>query len=214
MRERERWLAFWASSGARGDPEGEFSALDARYSEPGRFYHTWEHVLNCLRELEGARHICGDPLAVELALWYHDAVYDPRAADNERRSAALAAAAARRMSLGARLAAAVEAMILWTAHSSVPTGGQGAEGGALLVIDIDLAILGRTRRAFAVYEKRIRREYSFVPEDLYRQGRSRVLRAFLDRPRIYRTELFQQRYETRARANIREALAKLGGHSK
>ncbi len=91
-----------------------------------------------------------------------------------------------------------------TAHSTPPPDPQGA-----LLCDVDLSILGREEREFDEYERRIRQEYSWVPEPLYRAGRARILAAFQKRDRIYLTDHFHDRYERRARTNLRRALAKL-----
>ncbi len=209
MREWERWRSFWGACEARGDPKAVFEILDRGYREPHRFYHTWEHAIACLAELEGARPLCQGPVAVELALWCHDSVYDPRARDNETRSAAIAGSAAADMGLGEPVAAEAEALVLATTHAGDPVGGSPWAADARLVLDIDLAILGRPPREFAIYEKNIRAEYSFLPDEDYRQGRSRVLESFLHRHRIYLTELFGEKYERQARVNIQESLERL-----
>lgn len=209
MREWERWRSFWGACGARGDPKAVYDGLDRGYREPHRFYHTWEHVMACLAELEGARQLCRDPVAVELALWCHDSVYDPRARDNETRSAAIAGSAAAEMGLAESVAAEAEAFVLATTHAGEPGQGSPWAADARLVLDVDLAILGRPSREFAVYERNIRAEYSFLPDEDYRQGRSRVLESFLRRHRIYLTERFREIYEQQARVNIQGSLERL-----
>ena len=101
-----RWPLFLEAIGVRGGSGEVYADLDWRYRGPGRFYHTWEHVADCLAELEASPGLCDRPEAVELALWFHDAVYDPRAGDNEARSAELLREAAGRLGLAADLAAA------------------------------------------------------------------------------------------------------------
>ncbi len=224
MREWERWRSFWSTCGAfsardaHGDPKAIFEDLDRRYREPHRFYHTWEHVTACLDELAPARSLCRDEAAVELALWCHDAILDPRARDNEKRSAAIARAAAVEMGLGEPVAAETEALVLATTHGA-EAGESGGESGTWaadirVVLDVDLAILGRPPREFAIYESNIRAEYSFLPDEDYRRGRSVVLQSFVRRPRIYRTPLFEEKYERQARANIQESLERLSPASR
>ncbi len=209
MREWERWQIFWDACGASGDPKVIFADLDRAYREPHRFYHTWEHVLACMEELAAARPLCRDQIAVELALWCHDAVYDPRAKDNESRSAAIAKAAAIRMGLGEAVAEEAEALVLLTTHEGSAGEGTPWAADARVVLDIDLAILGRPPREFAAYEAGIRAEYSFLPDQDYRKGRGQVLQSFVRRPRIYRTALFEERYGQQARVNIQESLDRL-----
>ncbi|HKS15700.1 MAG TPA: N-methyl-D-aspartate receptor NMDAR2C subunit, partial [Planctomycetota bacterium] len=86
-----RWMKFWKAAGASGDPDKTWKALAARYREPHRAYHTLVHIAHCLDELDDVRKQARDPIAVEMAAWYHDAVYDTRSKDNEARSAELAA---------------------------------------------------------------------------------------------------------------------------
>jgi predicted metal-dependent HD superfamily phosphohydrolase len=206
-----RWTHFVGTIGARGDPEGVYADLDRRYREPGRFYHTWEHVAECLAELDAAPGLCDRPAAVELALWYHDAVYDPRAADNEARSAALLREAAGRLGIGDGLAAAAAVLVLATAHGpgKAPAAPSVCGRDAAVIRDIDLAILGAPPVRFEAYEAAVRREYGFLADPDWRAGRSRVLRAFLDRPRLYLTDAFHDRLEGQARRNLAAGLGRL-----
>jgi predicted metal-dependent HD superfamily phosphohydrolase len=76
--------------GGRGDPRPCYARLAQAYSEPHRYYHTFRHVTECLDVFDSARHLADQPDAVEIAIWFHDAVYDTRSSDNEERSAILA----------------------------------------------------------------------------------------------------------------------------
>jgi predicted metal-dependent HD superfamily phosphohydrolase len=211
-----RWPLMIEAIGARGDCRRVFADLDRRYREPGRHYHTWDHVTECLAELDAAPGLCDRSAAVELALWFHDAVYDPRAADSEVRSAELLREAAAQLGIDADLTAASSGLVLATAHLAQP--GSVAVWGrdpvsardADAIRDIDLAILGSAPGRFDAYETAVRREYAFLSDSEWKVGRSRVLRAFLGRPRLYLTGAFHDRLETQARRNLAESLVRLG----
>jgi predicted metal-dependent HD superfamily phosphohydrolase len=200
---KTRWLKFWTAAGAAGDPEPEWLSLSARYEEPHRAYHTLRHISHCLDELDSVRPLAADPVAVEMALWYHDAVYDPRAKDNEERSAGLAAQAAAAMGLPAPFGARVAGLILVSTHRA-----PAEDPDAQLFADIDLSILGRSEAAFDEYERQVRREYSGVPEPAFRAGRAAILRSFLQRPSIYATGFFRGKYEAAARQNLSRSIAR------
>ena len=174
------------------------------YSERHRAYHTLNHLSHCLDELEDARHLANQPNQVEMALWFHDAIYDPKAKDNEQRSAELCRRTAKETGLPEAFGRKAYDLVLATQHHGAPEGDD-----ARLLVDIDLSILGRPKDAFDEYETNIRKEYHFVPPDRYRSARSAILRSFLDRPDIYSTDFFRQKYETRARANLKRSLAYL-----
>jgi predicted metal-dependent HD superfamily phosphohydrolase len=131
-------------------------------------------------------------------------VYLPGASDNEDQSAELARTA---LSLGAvprEVADRVAALVLATRHASLPSAPDEQ-----LICDIDLSIFGREPGIFDAFERRIRREYAWVPEPVYRRERSTVLAGFLRRLSIYQTDQFRQRYELLARANLERLIEKL-----
>ncbi len=206
MLNASRFAVLWHRLGATTDPGPVYTALAAACVEPHRAYHTAAHLDDCLAEFDAARALAVRPDEVEVALWFHDAVYDPRAADNEERSAAWAADALTAAGVAPEITARVRELILATKHAAVPT-----DPDARLLVDIDLAILGRPAEVFDAYDRAIRVEYQWVPEDQYRAGRARILRGFLARPRIYQTEQFHERLEAAARANLARAIARLGG---
>lgn len=168
--------------------------LRERYAEPHRRYHTLEHIEHCLAEFADARHLAENPEDVELALWFHDAVYDTRRHDNEERSAAWL------LELRPDAKRAAD-LILATKHHRASTPDEA------LLVDVDLAILGQSEERFGLYERRIREEYAWVPEPIFRQKRAEILQGFLARPFIYGTEFFRARYETAARRNLQRSLA-------
>lgn len=176
-----------------------------RWAEPHRRYHTTAHLAHCLANYDR------NPLRdarVELALWFHDSVYDPHAGDNEERSAELARSVARSAGLTADAIGVVSGCILATRHREPP-----ADAAQALTLDVDLAILGETRRRFDRYDVAIRAEYAWVPEDTYRRERGRILAGFAWRDDLFTTPWFRRRYTRTARANLRRAVRRLGtGH--
>ena len=147
---------------------------------------------------DGARALAERPDEVELALWFHDAIYDIKGHHNEQRSADWARDALRDAGVDTGSAQRVHDLVMATRHTAVPS----AQDERLLV-DIDLSILGAERARFDECEQQIRREYAYVPGFLFRRKRREILKGFLDRPAIYSTPHFHDRLEARARDNLR-----------
>ncbi|MDX1631368.1 MAG: N-methyl-D-aspartate receptor NMDAR2C subunit [Thermoanaerobaculia bacterium] len=189
----------------REAPADLLHALLLRYTESHRHYHDRRHLVDCLQKSATCREIQRRPTEVDLALCYHDAIYDPGRGDNEERSAALAAGVLEPL-LSRKRVERIRASILDTRHEGEPAAADGA-----VVVDVDLSILGADPERYEDYRRAIREEYSWVPESSYRRRRSRLLRSFLDRSRIFATPLFQERLESRARENLARELAFLEG---
>ena len=200
------WHEAWRRAGARVPDTGLRDALIASYQEPQRAYHTLQHLREALALLPRWAAAAPNPAHVALALWFHDAVYDPRARGpaNERRSADWARSAAWACGAPDETADALHALVMATCHDAEP-----ADPDAQLLVDIDLAILGAGRARFDEYEQQVRTEYAHVPDAAFREGRRRVLQQFLDRPLIYRTPAARQALERRARANLARSIAQL-----
>lgn len=205
---KQRWMSLWQRIGAQGDPRAIYNDLAARYSEPHRAYHAIGHIQYCLNEFRKVRNLIVNPNAVELALWYHDAIYNTKAKDNEEKSAALAAAMIKNASLPNTLGLFVAECIMATQHTVIPTNPD-----IQFLVDIDLSSLGQSKSKFDENARKIRKEYEWVPEDAFAAGRSAILRSFLNRPSIYATQFFRDKYETRARKNIIRSLTHLSHHS-
>jgi predicted metal-dependent HD superfamily phosphohydrolase len=183
--------------------EAELSAL---YGGEGRHYHNLAHVEAMLSLARDHRELLDDLEAIKAAIWFHDAIYDSKAKDNEARSAALAEQKLHGRTSAVRLNR-ISAMILATATHQLPgLGDAAAERDAALFLDMDLAILGAAPEAFDLYERAVRREYDWVEEPMWRAGRGEVLRTFLARPHIFHTEEFRSRFEPQARRNMARSL--------
>jgi predicted metal-dependent HD superfamily phosphohydrolase len=191
--------------GAAGDLHPLADAVLAAWAEPGRRYHGLDHLLDCLAELDGAPADGADRDRVEAALWFHDAIYDPRAGDNEARSADWAARALAELGVPPAVADDVARLVRLTRHTDPATDPSGR-----LLCDIDLAILGREPAGFDAYDRGIRAEYVWVTEPDFTTARSGVLAGLLARSPLYQTEHFRRRYETAARINLGRALERLG----
>ena len=189
---------------AQGDPVPVFQALVSLYGQPQRYYHNFDHINDCLAEFDAFRHLARQPVAVELAIWFHDAVYDPRAADNEEKSVEFVQRQLGKAAAGAELCAAVSALILAT-----KTHDASAQEDAPLLIDVDLSILGQPAERFLRYESQIRREFEWVPEMTFAAKRAEILERFLARKSIYATREFIRKYEERARRNLESSIRKL-----
>jgi predicted metal-dependent HD superfamily phosphohydrolase len=199
-----RWRDLWQRLGAHSAPAPIFNELVHRYGETHRAYHTLEHIQDCLLQFDQVRNLAEHADEIELALWCHDVIYDPRAADNEIQSAAWAEKILAEGNLSADVSARVQSLILITQHHTPPDWAD-----AILMVDIDLSILGRPPAEFDRYDAAIRQEYQWAPETAYREARVKVLESFLARPAIYQTAWFHDRYEAQARQNLTRAIRDL-----
>jgi len=173
-----------------------FAELQRRYTEGERHYHTLDgHIGECLREFDTVRHKAADPLAVETSLFCHDMCHD------EITSARWIASTLRQANVPPTFVKRVSKLILATTHKDIPS-----DPDAMLVVDLDLAILGRPTRRFREYCAGIRKEYAHIPLTLYRQRRVEILQRFLARPRIYSTSYLFERFEKQARKNLRNEI--------
>lgn len=187
--------------------EQEFARITLAYGEPQRVYHTAQHIYECLRLLDWSRtlvSITSKPV-LEMALWYHDMVYQPQAFDNERRSADQAIAFLSAHKVASHQILEIESLIMSTCHLAKANDASVTELTQWM-LDIDLAILGAAPFRFVQYETQIREEYGWVTESVYQKKRRMVLMQFLEQPDIYQSSLFKERFETQARSNLSEII--------
>jgi predicted metal-dependent HD superfamily phosphohydrolase len=162
----ERWRWVWREVGVRDADEELYHRLVACYSEPHRKYHTIQHLNECFAHLETVSSLAEHPAEVELALWYHDAIYNTHENDNEKRSAEWARDSALAAGIKIDQAGRIYDLVMATMHNAIPAGRD-----AEVLVDIDLGILGAEPVRFDEYELQVREEYSWVPEFMYAAGR-------------------------------------------
>lgn len=196
----ERWHDLMHSLGLPAS-DATFHALDAAYREPQRRYHTTLHLDDCLAQFDSLGAQAEYPDAIELALWFHDAVYLPYKGGNEEKSAEWASRFLKEAGADAATIARIRDMILATRHDAV-----AADRDTAILIDIDLSILGADRDRFDAFEKEVRAEYRWVPRPLYCRERKKILKSFLQRDRIFSTDAFHGRFESAARENLVRAI--------
>lgn len=196
---RDDWLDLCQRLGAK-NAEVIWGWLESAYSESHRYYHTLDHIAHCLDELYSLERKY--PPEVELAIWFHDIVYDTLSSDNEDKSAEIATNAVGIMQLPNGFIPIIQAMVLESKHSEHKHCTEETN----IFIDIDLSILGQTPEVFAEYEKQIRQEYAWVPYVEYYTARINVLKKFLARPIIYKSMEMRAKYEQQARDNIKNSI--------
>ncbi|MEQ8300785.1 MAG: hypothetical protein RH945_09605 [Hyphomonas sp.] len=190
-------------------PARLLDGLKARYGEPQRHYHTWDHIGALKRHYDDLSAHWHRPVPVLWALYWHDAIYDPTASDNEELSAQLLEAEGSSVLAEDDLALAAQ-IIRATAKHEIPSGlDPDDENDLALFLDIDLSILGAPAPVFDQYEADVRAEYAFVPDEAFRAGRLRILNSFADRETIYFTKAGQNRWDQQARANLGRSIARL-----
>ena len=183
--------------------------LLARWGEPHRRYHTATHLAEMFRaldELAAAGEVgADDERLARLAAWWHDAVYDPSATDNEERSALLAHDALTALGLRPVVVATVVDLVRMTAdHTTAdPTPLTRA------LHDADLWILAAPPTRYATYSAQVREEYATVPDDAFATGRSAILTDLVGRDRLYLTDHAHRTWTASARSNGRAEVARL-----
>lgn len=181
-------------------------SLEAAYAEPHRRYHSRRHIEQCLALLDQVPDLeDSERQVLSWAIWWHDAVYDPTASDNEARSADLAKAELRELGASIHAREEVARLIRLTAGHVVENEDRLGE----ILVSIDLSILGAPPEAYDAYALAVRQEYAHVSDEAWRVGRPRVLQRFLDAPVIYPDPSLRDHFEAQARANLAREIAAL-----
>ena len=188
----------------KGLPTSMIARLIPRYAEPHRRYHTWSHIAHVFDASERISEDRSQPLA--LAIFYHDAVYDPLAADNEERSARLLLEEGQRAGVPENILREAAMLVRLTRHAGPALD---LTERACVLLDSDLAILGEDEAIFDRYEEAIRQEYAAVPNADFAAGRSKILAELLSHERIYKTERGRALWEAMARKNITRSIRHL-----
>lgn len=206
---RRRWQVLVDDLGlADGGSELGDDLLD-RWQEPHRGYHGIRHlvaVLDALGELSAPRPPGPE---VRAAAWFHDAIYEGTAGEDEERSAQLAETALAAVGCPPASIDAIAAMVRATAGHLDPTPAAEVDADTALLLDADLAILAADPDTYDAYTTGVRAEHADVPDAAFADGRRRALRSLLDRPVLFHSDAARDRYEDRARANLARELALL-----
>ena len=200
------WVAAWSALG-RPAPSGLQTELMTAWCEPHRHHHDQRHLRECLALWTRWREHCPRAGEVAIALWFHDAIYDPQAGSNELNSASWAARSLVRAGTDSDSAQRVHDLVMATQHDATATLGSSLD--AQLLVDIDLSILGSPPERFERYDQDVRKEYAWVPGFRYQEARAQVLQSLLDRPRLYQGEHAVALLEAQARINLAAALSRL-----
>lgn len=200
-----RFRALWQRcllDGARDQSAAIHQRLLDGYREPGRFYHTLDHIEHCIATFDDCRSLVDDPDALELAIWFHDVIYEPGKPDNEARSAQLYL----QLSDGVHDDATrglVDRLIMATLH----LGCSLPDREAAYMVDIDLSSFGLPWDEFLRDSENLRREATHLDDAQYHDKAKAFHQSLRARARFYYTDFFADRYEARAHQNIERYLA-------
>jgi len=147
----------------------EFKRLRLLYSESGRFYHTWQHVHDCVKFTQTNY---GWQPEVVFGLFYHDAVYDVTRNDNESSSAELWDQYAQRCYLADNIKHIVRQLILATRTHVVDVSSSWVER---IMSDADMHIFAMEWDQYKKYTIGVWREYSVFGREEYTKGRLKFL---------------------------------------
>ncbi|CAD5253364.1 MULTISPECIES: hypothetical protein [unclassified Imperialibacter] len=178
--------------------------IENAYSSSGRHYHNLTHIEHMVNQATGCKSQIADFDALLFSIFYHDFVYNTLRNDNEEKSAVAANDAL--VTLGVpeeKIARCVKQILATKEHTATQ------DSDTQYLLDIDLAILGESSEIYQTYARAVRKEYAVYPNFVYRKGRRKVIRHFLDMERIFKTDAFHSKYELQAKANLAHELMEL-----
>lgn len=178
--------------------------IEKNYTDKKRYYHTLSHLESLVAELSDLRNSISNWNAVLFAVFYHDTIYRAHRKDNEEESARLAQKHLNLLNCDEGLVDQVNKLILATKSHQLSD-----DNDVNLFTDADLSILGKDWETYSTYFHQVRKEYSIYPDLLYKPGRKKALQHFLSMDRLFKTDVFFSKYETTARANLKNEIALL-----
>ncbi len=201
-----RFKSLWdrcANSSAADRGAEIYGQLKARYMEPHRRYHTPVHIAHCLNQFDLAREHMDEPDAVEMAIWFHDVIYESKSTDNELKSAELFTELAG-SNVSAEFNSRVRDLIMVTVHRQLPETGDEK-----FVVDIDLSSFGLPWDRFLKDSEGVREEFPHLSDREFYPGQKVFMESLISRKNFCFTKFFRDRHEDTARDNISKYFDKL-----
>ena len=184
-------------AGSTDNSHDLYQKLIQAYNEPGRFYHTLQHIEVCLGLFEDVKEIAKNPDALALSIWFHDAIYNPGARDNEQRSADWFMAESKDI-FDDNLRQTVYANIMATLHCDIEIEDQDVQ----LMIDIDLSSFGMPWAVFLRDSENVRKELPHLSDTEFYPKQCAFSQRLLEKSRFYQSDYFYQHYENQVRKNL------------
>ena len=200
-----RFEALWQRciTSIHGVAAGEvYADLHRRLGGSDRRFHNLNHIGDCLRRFDEVASLLSDRDAVETSLWFHDAVYVPSDANNERYSARLFLEQSKGSNPVFRRR--VCGLIMATRHQGIARSNDRR-----FIEDIDLAGFGAPWEVFMREGALLREEFAALTDVQYHTGQVAFLQRLKQRPWFFSTDYFRERYEARAQDNLDGLLALL-----
>lgn len=201
------WNKLVEEAGLEGPKaKATFDDLITRYSEDQRAYHNLTHIDALLHMADEHADEIEDRIAVGFAIWFHDAIYEVDGkTDNEGLSAELARATLIDMGASEQLADRVSDLVKMT-KTHAPKFN---DTDAAIFLDFDMSILAEEPAEYQAYAANIRKEYGWVPDEMYNQHRAEFLETTLQSGPIFKSSLFGGVEEAAAKANMAKELQAL-----
>ena len=180
-----------------------FSRLEQHYAEPHRYYHTSSHIDHCLRQVDFISVDYADRDAVELAIWFHDVIYeigDPKNEENSAKWFMQVSSGELKDSIREQ----VNRLVMVTQHNVQPE-----KEDEKYVVDIDLSGFGMPWPEFSADSLRVRQEFPEVSDGVFENKHRMFLEMLASRDFFFCTTLFRNMYESQAKYNVREKLSRL-----
>ncbi len=178
-----------------------WTEIEHNYSNKKRHYHTLSHLDNLLKQLLEVKAKIESWETVLFTLFYHDIIYNTLKSDNEEKSAVLAEKRMKQINVPTEIIENCKSQILATKKHE-----DSSDIDTNFFIDADLSILGQDADTYKLYFQNVRLEYSIYPDILYKPGRKKVLKHFIEMDRIYKTEYFYTKFENQAKQNLQNEL--------
>jgi predicted metal-dependent HD superfamily phosphohydrolase len=173
--------------------------LEKAYSHKSRHYHNLTHINNMIECYVTYFDKLQNPNEILFSIFYHDYIYKGSKKDNELKSAEYALSI---LSENIQL----NKQLVFDAICATQLHQQNMIEDINWLIDFDLKILARDWNGYQIYFEQIRKEYSIYPDFLYKPGRAKALKHFLEYEFIFQTSVFRDLYEKKARFNIEKEI--------
>jgi len=181
-----------------------FDRIESFYKSSDRYYHNLDHIGYMLSKAVKFKKVVNDYNSILFAIWFHDVIYDPKKSDNEEMSSEFAEEFLKKINFDIGKIKNIKNLILKTKNHSIIDSNEDFD--TKFFLDLDLLIFGVKKKKYRKYTENIRKEYSFMPDKIYKLERIKILERFLSQNIIFRTEEFRKRYEILARKNIKSEI--------